>query len=251
MLNSAHLQSFANNGFLVLPGFSSDAQCTALEQATKGALNPALAPLEFEAEVHYPGAPQDKSAPGGWTPRRLLHAFSRDRAFQSWATHADLIGVLRQLLQTDSVSLSQNHHNCIMTKHPGYSSETLWHQDIRYWSFDRPELISVWTALGPETPENGCLHVIPGTHQKRFDRGRFDAALFFRDDLEENQALIQSAQPVALGRGDVLLFHCRLLHAAGRNVSDRLKLSPVFTYRAQNNRPIPHTKSWQYPDIPL
>ena len=61
--------------------------------------------------------------------------------------------------------MSQAHHNCVMTKNPGYSSETHWHQDIRYWSFQQPELVSVWTALGREHKGNGCLRVLPGSHQ--------------------------------------------------------------------------------------
>ena len=70
-----------------------------------------------------------------------------------------------------------------MTKHPGFSSATLWHQDVRYWSFQRPELISVWFALGDETAENGALRVIPGTHLLDVQAQRLDAELFLRPDL--------------------------------------------------------------------
>ncbi len=138
-----------------------------------------------------------------------------------------------------------------MTKHPGYSSATLWHQDIRYWSFDRPELISAWFALGDETADNGALQVIPGTHLMEFDRGRLDRDLFLRPELQENMALIERAETVRLSAGDVLLFHCRLFHAAGRNTTEEVKLSPVFTYHRDDNHPIPGTRSAAFPSIPL
>ena len=138
-----------------------------------------------------------------------------------------------------------------MTKHPGFSSATLWHQDVRYWSYERPELISAWFALGQETQKNGALWVIPGTHRLDFADQRLDEHLFLRPELVENQALIEKAEVVELQAGDVLLFHCRLLHAAGRNESDTVKLSTVFTYHRQDNRPKAGTRSDRFPSIEM
>jgi phytanoyl-CoA hydroxylase len=138
-----------------------------------------------------------------------------------------------------------------MTKSPGYSSVTGWHRDIRYWSFERPELVSVWTALGPERRENGCLLVIPGTHRIDVDPGLLDDAQFLRADAKENRPLIDSAAYVELGPGDVLFFHCRLFHAAGRNQTGETKLSPVFTYHAADNRPLPGSRSASLPSLPV
>ena len=56
---------------------------------------------------------------------------------------------LRQLLR-EPVVLSLAHHNCVMTKHPDFGTATGWHRDIRYWSYTRPDLISVWLALDME-----------------------------------------------------------------------------------------------------
>jgi phytanoyl-CoA hydroxylase len=155
---------------------------------------------------------------------------------------------LRQVIEGE-IQVSQCHHNCVMTKYPGYSSATLWHQDIRYWSFDRPELVSAWFALKHENRRNGALKVIPGSHRIEVDRGRFDRDLFLRPDLTANRDLIHQAVEVELNPGDVLLFHCRLFHAAGKNLTDEVKLSPVFTYHAEDNRPIPGTRSSQYPSV--
>jgi len=69
--------------------------------------------------------------------------------------------------------------------------------------------------------------------------------------LATNRSLIESAQVVNLNAGDLLLFHCRLFHAAGQNQSQQVKLSPVFTYHAENNLPIPGTRSERLPSIAL
>ncbi|MFV2090973.1 MAG: phytanoyl-CoA dioxygenase family protein, partial [Pseudomonadales bacterium] len=187
-LKTLEARAFERDGFQVVRGLCPPELREALSSASRQHLNPLLGPVEYEADLGYPGSPDSRKARGGDTPRRLLNACTRDEGFRNWST-GELVGDrLRGLFARNEPLLSQSHHNCVMTKHPGYSSATLWHQDIRYWSFDRPELISVWLALGAETAKNGALKVIPGTHQVDLDRGRFDKALFLRAELEENQA---------------------------------------------------------------
>ena len=247
---TAYQAQFAQQGYVVLPGVLDSVTRQRLIGHIRQAMEPLLGPAEFEADVGYPGSPPDRDAPGGATPRRLLHAYARSEEFQALASQPQVLAVLGALLG-DDVHLSQCHHNCIMTKHPGFSSATLWHQDVRYWSFQRPELISVWFALGDETAENGALRVIPGTHLLDVQAQRLDAELFLRPDLPENQALIDGAETVVLEAGDVLLFHCRLFHAAGRNHSDTVKLSPVFTYHQGDNYPLADTRSARFPSIAI
>jgi phytanoyl-CoA hydroxylase len=138
-----------------------------------------------------------------------------------------------------------------MTKQPRYSSATGWHQDIRYWSFERPELVSVWLALGRERPDNGCLSLIPGTHLLELSPERLDGALFLREDLAENRALIDTRVTPLLEQGDVLFFHCCTFHAAGANHTAETKFSLVFTYHAADNRPLPGTRSASLPAVSL
>lgn len=253
MSNALNLnpRAFERDGYLVVRGLCPEALREQLLKVSRQHLAPVLGPVEFEADVGYPGSPAGRGAQGGDTPRRLLNAFSRDEVFRRWATGGQVSAQLTELFGCDDVWLSQAHHNCVMTKHPGYSSATLWHQDIRYWSFDRPELVSVWLALGKETAKNGALKVIPGSHRLDLDRGRLDKALFLRTELAENRALVEQGLSVDLEPGDVLFFHCRVFHAAGINLSDEIKHSVVFTYHSGDNRPIPDTRSASLPSIPL
>lgn len=242
---------FQKDGFLIVRGLIPEQQCQAMRGEVEKSLNPELAPVEYETDVRYPGSPEDRASKGGNTPRRLLHAYSRSPLFRDYATSLALRDYLTQLIGSDQVMLSQCHHNCIMTKHPGYSSMTSWHQDNRYWRFDRPELVSVWVALGKEFSENGGLMFIPGTHRLDLDPGRLDNRLFLRTDLPQNQGLIDQAVAPELNVGDVVFFHSCTFHAAGRNLSDEVKLSPVFTYHSADNLPIPGTRSANFPSIPL
>ena len=248
-LTAEQLNQFNRDGYLVIRNLCGEFTLREMAAVIEDSLRPPIAPVEYESDVNYPGSPAARQAPGGDTARRLLNALARDHIFRTWATNTCVVSYVCQMLGTDSIELSQNHHNCIMTKHPGYGSSTNWHQDIRYWTFDRPELVTVWLALGCEHEKNGSLSVIPGSHRMNLDRGRFDAEIFLRDDLEENQKLIRTACNIELNAGDVLFFHCRLLHAAGRNYTDSIKISTVFTYHAADNQPIENTRSAVHPEI--
>lgn len=248
--NSAELAAFNSEGYVIVRGLASHGLTGRMKSLAQRDLQRQAGPLEYEADVGYPGAPQSHDAPGGRTVRRLLQAYARDALFREWATGPQVAARLRQLLGRD-VELSQAHHNCIMSKDPSYSSITSWHRDIRYWSFERPELVSVWLALGREYYKNGCLLLLPGSHDRDFLPQQVDAAQFLRVDLEENRELLRAQIAAELDEGDVLFFHCRLFHAAGHNQSAETKFSAVFTYHATDNRPLPGTRSASLPDIAL
>jgi phytanoyl-CoA hydroxylase len=242
---------FHRDGYLIVPQLVDADRCQQIRTEIMQSLNPLRGPAEFEVDVQYPGAPVDRASEGGNTPRRLRHAYGRSQLLRDWSTGSIVKNYLQKLMNSENVMLSQCHHNCVMTKHPGYSSKTSWHQDNRYWRFDRPDLVSVWLALGDEYEANGSLMLIPGSHRKSLDLGRFDRDIFFRTDLEENCELIESAVTTELKAGDVVFFHSLTLHAAGMNRTDSVKVSPVFTYHTEDNQPIPGTHSATYPSIRL
>lgn len=251
LMTDIDVAAFKRDGYIVVPSLADEDECSRMRDVAARHLAAGLAPVEYEVDVQYPGAPQDRVSEGGHTVRRLLNACSRHALFLDWATGPGVGGYLRQLFEGDDILLSQCHHNCVMTKQPGYSSATVWHQDNRYWSFDHRNLISVWLALGDETRSNGCLRVLPGSHLLDMEPGRFDAALFLRTDLAENKRLVATARTVELARGDVLFFHSRLFHAAGRNLTPEVKYSAVFTYHEASNRPIEGTRSARFSGIPV
>lgn len=242
MLSAEQQTFFAQNGYLVLPRSVSAARCQALLAQVQADVQADVQPIEYEADVDYPGSPQSREAPGGRTSRRLLQARSRGELFEQWFNEPSILTALGELLG-GAVKQAGAHHNCVMTKQPQFSSDTGWHQDMRYWAFEMPELVSVWLALGREYPENGGLKVIPGTHRMGFSPERFDERLFLIPERPENAALLAQAVHVNLDAGDVLLFHARLFHAASRNYTANTKYSVVGTYRRLDNHPLPGTRS--------
>jgi phytanoyl-CoA hydroxylase len=246
----AEVAQFERDGYFIARRMVGETLCARMLEVTRDGLRREVPPVEYEADLHYPGAPQSLEAAGGHTIRRLKQALSRDFCFVEWTSSPALANRLRQLLGP-TVLMPLAHHNCIMTKEPKHSSDTGWHQDIRYWAFERPELVSVWLALTSETTKNGCLRLIPGSHRLNLDRDRFDRDLFLRPELPENQELIEKAIWAELEPGDVLFFHARTFHAASRNFTELTKFSVVFTFRGADNPPRPGSRSASLPELVL
>src|SRR5262245_2820932 len=137
VLSARELDTFQRDGYLIARGRAGAEALSALRAEAMSQLAAGTGPAEFEADLHYPGAPASRTAPGGNTMRRLLQAYDRGPLLRDWAIGPAVVEPLRQLLGP-AVMLSRAHHNCVMTKQPRYSSVTGWHHDIRYWSFERP-----------------------------------------------------------------------------------------------------------------
>ena len=244
------IERLRDRGYVIVPGFVEQERIERLRRAAEAQLIARCAPLELEADLQYPGAPASRTAAGGETVRRLLDAYGRDPLFAGQAT-APRLSAWMQAYFGEPAVMSRAHHNCLMTKHPRYGSLTGWHRDIRYWSFPRDDLVSVWIALGVEEAANGALWFVPRSNQVALDENRFDAAKFFRTDRPDNAKLLDAAESPRLAPGDAVFFHCTTLHSAGPNQSDAVKFSLVYTYHGRSNAPIAGTRSASLPEIAL
>lgn len=242
---------FNQQGFLIFKQAVQTELLQQMQQVARQQLIDPQQPYELETTLGYPGAPESLTEHGGSTIRRLLGAYSRSSIFADWATSEFLKNSLQTLFNKQPVYLSQAHHNSLMTKAPRFSSDTGWHQDIRYWSFAQPRLISVWLALGKESAQNGGLWVVPGSHQIQLQPEQFGEQTFFRSDLPQNKTILDTAVAVELEPGDVLFFDSRLLHRASRNHTDEVKFSLVFSYHDADNHPLVGTRSNSMEEICL
>ncbi len=232
-LTDEQLRRFERDGFLLLRGFAEPARCDAILEAAREEIEKRNPPIETEGEYTESDNP---------TLRRLRQVYGRRQVFRDWMREPAIRPVLEQVLGETPV-LTLAHHNSVMTKMPSTSTETCWHQDRRYWHFENDNLVSVWLALGEETMDNGVLEFIPGSHRLGFSPERFDEKTCFLTRPPENAALIAKKVHFDLHKGDVVVFHCRTLHHAFANRSDRPKIAFVYTVRGESNRPLPGTRS--------
>lgn len=97
-----------------------------------------------------------------------------------------------------------------------------WHQDNGYGELDPYNTVSTLTALDDADVHNGGLWLIPRSQKQGQIRvgmtpERKAAGVEIAVDVDETRAL-----PMTLHAGDVLLFHCWMLHKSNGNMtSDR------------------------------
>ena len=255
-LTQTQLDDFNTNGFLVLKNFLASEECEAILDVAKAHLKHKIEPIETEVDygeksqayrtnvTDYNSIEKEKSV----TVRRLRQVYQRDILFKNWMESEKIRPILKQILE-DEVVLTTAHHNSIMTKMPKSSSETAWHQDRRYWSFSNDNLVSIWLALGEENSENGVLEFIPQSHKMKFLEEQFGEKEYFTLDHPLNMSLIETKESTILKQGDVVLFHCRLLHRANANKSEFPKISFVYTVRGERTSVAKGSRSAQYPEI--
>src|ERR1700688_2692751 len=82
----AQIERLHDKGYVVVPRFVPADGLATLNEVARAQLAARAEPLEFEADLQYPGAPPSRTAVGGQTVRRLLDAYARDPAFAEWST---------------------------------------------------------------------------------------------------------------------------------------------------------------------
>jgi len=94
-----------------------------------------------------------------------------------------------------------------------------WHQDSYYFAFDNRPQVGVWLAVTEATLENGCLHVMPGSHREPVhehvpDR-RPNAQYGYTEIVDYDMS---NSVPVLMQPGDLLVFHSHLMLAGGSKI---------------------------------
>jgi len=235
LLSQEQIEAFDTNGFLVIKGFASLKECDKILDLAQKHLKKKIAPIESEKEYQ-----RDETLSSG--VRRLRQVYDREETFKTWMTNTEIRPILEQLLRDKPVLLLA-HHNSIMTKQAKESTVTYWHQDIRYWHYENDNLLSVWLSLGDEFLENGLLEFIPGSHKMDFTSEQFDERLSFIQETKKNQEILKKRVHCNLEKGDIVLFHAKVLHYAHKNETDKAKISFVYSLRAKSNLPLKNTRS--------
>ena len=256
ILTPLQIQEFRQNGFLVLRNFLEEKRCEAILDVAKAHLKHRIEPIETELgynakSLEYRRDITDYSSTKKQSQvRRLRQVYDRDILFKEWMENEKIRPILKQVLD-DEVVITTAHHNSIMTKMPSPYSETAWHQDRRYWSYTDDNLVSVWLALGEENSQNGVLEFIPKSHTMNFLPEQFGDKEYFLEENSLNMSLIETKVSSNLKAGDVVLFHCKLLHRANRNSTQKPKISFVYTVKGKKTEAIEGSRSAQYKEILL
>jgi ectoine hydroxylase-related dioxygenase (phytanoyl-CoA dioxygenase family) len=150
----------------------------------------------------------------------------RRPAFASFLRTPALLPIVTGILGTDDVDcfLSQ-----FIFKNPGAWGQP-WHQDSYYFPFDPPRpIVGLWLAVTAATLDNGCLHVLPGSHREPVlehgpDR-RLGANYGYTEIVDHD---VTGQRPSLMDPGDLLVFDSHLMHRSTDNRSDGIRAAMVF-----------------------
>jgi ectoine hydroxylase-related dioxygenase (phytanoyl-CoA dioxygenase family) len=133
-----------------------------------------------------------------------------------------------------------HYQSKLTAKEPHVGGAWEWHQDYGYWYYNgclRPDLVSCQIALDASNRENGCLQLVKGSHKL----GRIDHVPLTDKQNEADPArmehILAAHETVyaELEPGDVLVFHCNMLHRSDKNLSDNRRWTLIICYNAVTN----------------
>ena len=131
---------------------------------------------------------------------------------------------------------------------PAYDAETAlaWHQDYTFWNHVGPaDMGTCWIALDDATVDNGCMHVVPGSHRWPMRYNREDAVVDDPHWLLKQEGIPAGADltpvPCEVKAGHCHFHHCRTFHGSYGNKTDNprrsyiMHLMPGYTRRLGDN----------------
>jgi len=129
----------------------------------------------------------------------------------------------------------QLYYSMMMMKPPRQGFRAPWHQDMAFFAHDRAALVACQIYLDDSTLENGCVHVVPGSHRygllNHYDGDRFTEVV--QGDVSEYDEQ-QIALPLAAG--GMAVWHCLTLHSSPPNRSDTPRRAVTIEYKDPSAR---------------
>lgn len=113
------------------------------------------------------------------------------------------------------------------------------HQDHPYWRRVADNPAEVYTAmlfLDDSTLENGCLHVVPGSHKQGQWQTRTDGDAFAANEVDVSAYPDAKIVPLEARAGSVVFFGAFLVHRSAPNLSDHQRRAILFSYQPPGRR---------------
>ena len=113
-----------------------------------------------------------------------------------------------------------------------------WHQDSTYFGCDPHDMVTCWVALTPATKENGCMRVMPRSHNEGYrheeshENAPGDAPGEKKNLLGRGQTIKgldeSKAVHMELKQGQFSMHNERTAHASSPNFTDEVRIGYSF-----------------------
>jgi phytanoyl-CoA hydroxylase len=225
-------EGYRVDGYLAMEGvFSADEVAVATEALSDLAHRRAGNDrVEFQEEPYYASGTHDDRIDDPELRVRVIRNYCQaEPRLAALASSPRLRGLVDGLVGEQPVLLQDT----ALLKPAYHGAEKPWHQDAAY--FDREpldEIVGVWIALDPATVENGCMQIVPGTHQHGPARH-----YHVRDcQLDDARVAVERALVVPLRPGGALFFSALLHHGTPPNSGPNRRRALQFHYASARCR---------------
>lgn len=217
------IEQFKNEGYVVIPQlFSAGEAAFYLDHFMRLREN-------GRYEGDWEGIDADSDDPLKKYPR-MIHMHRWDRVSRDWLLENRLRLALSALMQEEPLAVQ----TMLYFKPAGARGQAL-HQDQYFLRVQPGECMAAWMALDPCDEENGCMQVVPGSHElPLLCAEQADTNTSFTDVSVSLPAGMQPV-PVRMQPGDVLFFNGMMIHGSFPNTSqDRFRRSLIGHYISAN-----------------
>lgn len=225
-VSAGHLEQYRDQGFLAVEAaLDRDRVSGALAALESIVLDPRGANISFETWAAE-RLPELDGAARLDAVRKFMGFADKDPRLEAIARDERILSVVRRIVGSEDLVLWQD---MALLKPPGGGREKPWHQDNAYFAIaPGTPIVGVWIALDPATPENGCMHVIPGSHREG------PVVHFRRRDWQICDTDVQRWRDVVvpLPRGGLMFFDGLIHHGTPTNHTDQRRRAVQFHYVA-------------------
>jgi len=221
MLSNEQIQQYQDQGCLVVSGlFSQDEVDFFKEHYEEMRANESIGPNQSLRDTKFEEADPLLTYP------RIMQPHRRDKASLQWLIDARLNRCMTAMLGTEPYAVQTMFY----FKPPGARGQAL-HQDQYYLRVQPGTCIAAWLAVDDCDEENGCLRVVPGSH---------DWPVLCLTEADTTQSFTDvtvplppdaQAMPVTMKAGDVFFFNGQLVHGSLPNTTtDRFRRALIGHY---------------------
>ena len=141
----------------------------------------------------------------------------------------------KELLDSVGVLLGPNillYNTSFVIKEPHSKAHISWHQDLTYWGFNDDKQVAAWIALSDATEENGCMHMIPGSHKggQLPHRTTKDSNNLLHHGQTIEGVSEEQSRCIPLNAGEASLHHGWTMHTSYPNKSDDRRIGLTINY---------------------
>lgn len=164
--------------------------------------------------------------------RRIKSPAAQHIVYNQTLRHDRILDIVEQLI---GPGVSHNGHKLNM-KYPEFGSPVEWHQDWAFYPHTNDDLLAVGVAIDDMSLENGCLMVIPGSHEgPTYDHHQNGA---FVGAVTDPNFSTDNAVPVEVKAGGISIHHVRMLHGSAPNSSSKPRRLLLLQYCAVDAWPL-------------